>query len=151
MKINVWFSMVMKITKTLPTCTFKILHNKILYLTFSPNLSCTCKIIVCFSFNIDLCCDDTRGNVLCNLLLIFYLYARTAKVLSFWIKFRTILTSWGLKSWRGNVCPGIRIIITCGRTGITWQLSSSCKVLPWNSSMSEPRYYLRTYIGTVSG
>lgn len=74
-----------------------------------------------------------------------YLYARTAKVLSLWIKLRTMLTSCGWDSCRGSVCPGIRIIITCGRTGITWQLSSSCRVLPWNSSISAPRYYSRTH------
>lgn len=72
---------------------------------------------------------------------VFYLYARTAKVLSFWIKFRTMLTSWGLKSCRGNVCPGISITITWGSTGITWQLSSSWTVLPWNSSISDPKYW----------
>lgn len=122
------------------------------FLTSHPNLvSCACKIIVRFGFNTDLCLLwlYMRENVLSKFILIFYLYARTAKVLSFWIKFRTILTSWGRKSWRGKVCPGIRIIITCGRTGIIWQLSSSCKVLPWNSSISAPRYYLRKHIYTV--
>ncbi len=52
-----------------------------------------------------------------------------------------MLTSCGLKSCRGSVCPGTSITAVWGSTGIVWQLSSSWTVRPWNSSMSDPRYY----------
>uniref|UniRef100_A0A0E9ULU5 Uncharacterized protein n=1 Tax=Anguilla anguilla TaxID=7936 RepID=A0A0E9ULU5_ANGAN len=43
---------------------------------------------------------------------------------------RIMLTSCGLKSCRGKVCPGTSITAICGSTGIVWQLSSSCTVRP---------------------
>lgn len=135
--------------KNTPTCPFNLFLT-IFYLTTWLNLLCMQNNHRFWLSHWPLLWLYTRENMLSKFTLMFYLYARTAKVLSFWIRFRTILTSWGWKSWRGKVCPGIRIIITCGRTGITWQLSSSCKVLPWNSSISEPRYYSRTYTHTVS-
>lgn len=70
-----------------------------------------------------------------------YLCARTAKVRSLWIMLRIMLTSCGLKSCSGRVCPGISMTAVNGSTGMVWQLSSSCTVRPWNSSMSEPRYW----------
>jgi len=64
------------------TCTFNLSSK---FLTSHPYpVSCACKITVRFGFNTDLCCDSAvRENVLSKFILIFYLYARTAKVLSF--------------------------------------------------------------------
>lgn len=73
--------------------------------------------------------------------VISHLCASTAKVRSFWMTLRIMLTSCGLKSCRGSVWPGTSITAVCGSTGMVWQLSSSWTVRPWNSSMSEPRYW----------
>lgn len=72
---------------------------------------------------------------------ITHLCASTAKVRSLWMTLLIMLTSCGLKSCRGSVWPGTSITAVCGSTGMVWQLSSSWTVRPWNSSMSEPRYW----------
>lgn len=94
--------------KNTPTCPFNLFLT-IFYLTTWLNLLCMQNNHRFWLSHWPLLWLYTRENMLSKFTLMFYLYARTAKVLSFWIRFRTILTSWGWKSWRGKVCPGIRI------------------------------------------
>ena len=85
--------------------------------------------------------NPTCPNWISLSFLFLYLWASTAKVRSLWITVRIMLTSCGLKSCNGSVCPGINMTDVCGSTGMVWQLSSSCTVRPWNSSMSAPKYW----------